>query len=244
MSRLFARLGSAFVTPPPRPLERTATGGPRDGGDVGATSRIAAPPRVAILCRPGDALVVGGAVALTLAARGPASPAPRHPAVRAGPIPRTSLVAVWGAGAATRAPAVAGARRLATTIASRGHTAAATGKLAIVALAGTLSEASAEAARVDAAAGDVPVVTVLAGPRDATADALLRDQDLILVALPADGDEAVADLALDGLAPLGVPARALRLPPAPAAVRGLAASGVAVLPPLRAAVEAALEGQP
>jgi hypothetical protein len=220
MSRLFARLGSAFVAPPVR--ERPVAA-PRESARAG---RREGPLQVAVLCRPGDAAVAAGAVALLLAGR------TRSPG---------ALVAAWGAAVPVRAPASGAARRLASTLAGRGHAASATGRLAVVELAGELPAAVGEASRAAAVAGDIPTIAVLAGPRDATGDALLRAQDAVLVAVPPDGDAAVADLALDGLAPLAVPAAALHLSSASASVRGLAAAGVAALPPLRGSVEAALE---
>jgi hypothetical protein len=223
MSRLFARLGSAFLAPPPRGAMPDVA---RERADA-TLRRGGAAPGVAILCRPNDALVAGGAAAIVLAARARSSHA---------------LVAVWGAEPSTRAPAIAPARRLAATLTARGHDAAATGRLAIVKLGADLGEAAAEAVRAGAAAGDVPAVTVLAGPRDEAADAVLRSQDLVLVAIADGSDPAVGDLAVDGLSPLGVPAAAIEVPPTPAPVRALAASGVAVVPPLRSAVEGGLEG--
>lgn len=221
MSRLFARLGSAFIAPPPRgahaderprPLPHVATG--CDG-----------PTRVAVLCRADDALVAGAAVALGLVLR-----ARSH-----------ALVAAWGAGGIPRAPASAPARRLAATLAARGHAVSASGRLAVARLGGDPAEAAAEAMRAAAAAGEAPVVTVLAAPRDEAADDLLAAQDGIVVALGPGSDGAVAHLAVRGLAPLAVPAADLILPAAPAPVRALAASGAALLPPLRGAVDAALE---
>jgi hypothetical protein len=171
-----------------------------------------APATVAILAPPGRALAAGGAVALAVA-KG------------------VAVVAVWGgrdAGAA-RAPAQPRARRVATKLAGRGHDAVATGRLVVVALDGPD-----EAARV-AAAADVPTVLVVAGPRDAQVDRVLRDHDRVLVC----GDDLVADLAAESVRALGVRAGAVALPAA-AAARLLAATGVALVAPWRAHVEAAL----
>jgi len=234
---LFNRLGSAFIAPPdgaegasPQSL---LGGASRSAAVLEAPRRQSAPPAasLAVLCRPDDALTVGGVVALALAARCRSSRA---------------LVALWRPGEATsvRAPATAGARRLAATLEARGHGATASGRLTIVRLASPLSEAAPEAVRALAAAGEVPAVAVLAGARDGSADSLLRDQDGVLVALPVETDDAVGELALAGLAPLGVEARTLAIPAAPAPTRALASSGVAVLPPLRDAVEAALASLP
>ncbi|HEX8084257.1 MAG TPA: hypothetical protein VF529_08200 [Solirubrobacteraceae bacterium] len=184
---------------------------------------------LAILCRAADALVVGAAAALVLAGRSRRSHA---------------LVAVWKPGeeppAVARAPATAAARRLAASLDSRGHEATASGRLALVRLAGDAAAAAAEAIRANAAAGDVPTVVVLAGAREDRMDGLLRDQDAVLVALPEPADGAVADLALAGLADLGVPAEILAIPATSAPIRALAGSGLAALPPLRAPIDAAL----
>ena len=134
-----------------------------------------------------------------------------------------------------RAPATAAARRAAAALAARGHDATATGRLVVVALASGLEEAAAEFARA-AAALDAPAVVVLAGPRDAAADALLRAQDAVLVAAAADADPR-SPSSRSRARRLGAPARVVRLPPRPRRARALAAAGVAPLPPLRAAVE-------
>lgn len=237
MTGLFDRLGSAFIAPPHTASSRDSGSRRRDGdGGGGRHDAIPGDPRggtrtgsaaIAMLCRPDDALVIGGAVALLLAGRCRTSHA---------------LVALWAGrdAGSVRAPATAGARRLAATLEARGHEATATGRLAVVRLGGGLMEAAPEAVRAVAASGDVPAVVVLAGPRDDAADALLRDQDGVLIAVPEETDAAVPELALAGLAPLGVEACALPIPLVPSPARVLAASGVAVMPPLRAAVEAGL----
>ena len=269
MSRLFARLGNAFVAPPSHVAGRAPeevgagraaeeVGAGRAAAEVGAgraaeevgggraaeevgegraaeevgAGRAAedvggvAGASVAVLCRPADALVAGGAAALAVAGRS-GSPC--------------ALLLLWGAPErGPRAPALGAARRLATRAGVRGHDAFATGRVAVVRLRGDLGEAAAEAGRVIAAAGEAPTVAVLAGPRAACADDLLRAQDTILVATPPDAEAAVAVLAVRGLDPLGVPARAVALAPAAAHARGLAAAGVALVPPLRGPFEAVL----
>ena len=242
MTSLFDRLASAFVAPrgaESRPLpsaggsragggERPgdgsrAGGGERPGNGAGAGESASRPEplAVAVLCRPRDALAVGGAVGLGLAARCRRSHA---------------VVAVWGGSSSPplRAPATAAARRLAARLSSRGHRASATGRLVVVAL-----EDASEAGRV-AAAVEVPVVSVLAGAREDSDDDVLRSHDTVLVAVGAEDEPPVAELALVGLAVEGIAARTVELPAGAAAARVLAASGVALLPPLRGAVEVAL----
>jgi hypothetical protein len=168
-----------------------------------------AAPAVALLCRAQDAWVGGGAVALASGG---------------------GVVAAWGAAPPLgRAPAGPAARRLAAMLDARGHRATATGRLVHVVV-----DDPREAGRVAAAAG-LPCVAVLAGPRDDEVDALLRDQDRILVA----ADDAVADLALAGVARFA-PAHRLDLATAPAHTRALAAAGIVLAPPLAAAVKEAL----
>ncbi|HEX2087496.1 MAG TPA: hypothetical protein VHF89_17565, partial [Solirubrobacteraceae bacterium] len=109
MTGLFGRLANAFVAPPA--VEPDVAGERRRAaGRRGRDPRERAAPSpasVAVLCRPEDALVVGGGIALLLAARCRASHA---------------LVAVWGGEGPPplRAPAAAAARRLATTLSERG----------------------------------------------------------------------------------------------------------------------------
>jgi hypothetical protein len=227
---LFDRLGAAFVAPPSAEtaMPRRGAGAAEERERAGEGRRPAGPTAVAIVCRPEDALIVGGAAALLLASRSRSTHA---------------LLAVWrGEMPSVRAPATGGARRLAATLASRGHDAAPTGRLAIVRLADELVQAAPEAIRAVAAARGVPGVVVLAGARDESADELLRAQDRVLVAAGAHADAHVATLAVAGLARLGVAVEVVELPAVPAPARALAASGVAVTPPLRGAVEAALHG--
>ncbi|HEX8120602.1 MAG TPA: hypothetical protein VF549_04970 [Solirubrobacteraceae bacterium] len=223
MSGLFNRLGSAFVAPARGGPDLRTVAPPASGVD-----RRPLPPSIAMLSRPDDAMVAAGAAGLALAARCRTSHA---------------LVAIWGAAdRPIRAPATGPARRLAATLAARGHDATATGRLTVVRLAGALQEAAREADRAAAAAPEVPTAVVLAGARDAAADALLHAQDAALVALPAGSDDAVADLTVAGLVALGVEATVVELPPASPPARALAASGAALVPPLRAPFDAAIKG--
>jgi hypothetical protein len=226
VTRLFDRLGAAFVAPPPG-----ATSADRSAAARRADAReAAAPASVAVLCPPRDALVVGAAAALTLASR-----------IRTA----HALLAVWGAeGPVVRAPASGAARRAAATLASRGHAATASGRLVVVRLAGDLAQAAPEAVRAQAAVPSAPGVVVLAGPRDDAADGLLRAQDRVLVASRAGGEREVAELALAGLSLLGAPAAIAAIPALAPPVRTLAASGTAVVAPLRSAIHAALDATP
>jgi hypothetical protein len=212
---LLGRLGAAFVAP-----EVAASG----RVEAPALPVVAAPRTIAVLTRPEDARAVGGAVALAVA--GGARPA---------------VVAVWAAekpSQTLRAPATPAARRLSAALARRGHDAHPTGRLVVVALGGSSTEACAEAARIAAAAGDAPVVSVLAGPRDDRTDVLLRAQDRVVLSAGA-GATVLADLVLASLAAADIPARPLAAEIAPAG-RALAATGTALGGALRKALEAAL----
>jgi len=259
MSGLLTRLTATFVAPPPdaparapraaAPPESTpprvapARAGltnvvadpppatallPDDARDANAGDRRSSPgalTAVGVLARPADAWAAGGAVALGLLARGQAA---------------TAVVAAWGGGEgpSAAAPATPATRRLAVRLTDRGHDARSTGRLVLVVLAGDAGPAGAEAARVAAALGAEPAVTVLAGPRDEGVDTLLAGQDRAVVAA-AGAEDAVADLAASSLALTGATVRLLDTS-APGPARALAATGVALLAPLRAAVEGAL----
>jgi hypothetical protein len=263
MSGLLARLAAAFVAPdttppaeePRRARRRPAHAAPEvvalvpsapapferapvvaEAEDVPSAADEAPPglpaaggggaaATVAVLARPADAWAAGGAVALGLlgTARAP-----------------VAVVCVWGGGPgpSALAPATPAARRLAGRLAERGHRARAGGRLVIVALDEEVAPACAEAERVAAALPDEPLVVVLAGARDERVDALLARHDRVVVAGSAP-DDAVADLAAANLASIVVPVRVVALAPA-APARALAATGVALLAPLRAAIEEGL----
>jgi hypothetical protein len=139
-----------------------------------------------------------------------------------------------------RAPAARGARRLVAALTARGHDAAASGRLVVLALAGEPPASAAEAVRAIAAAGDAPAVLALGGARGPDWDAPLRDRDLVLVALgEAEGGSALATLTLAGVEALGVPAALCRTPRSPAA-RWLAAAGIAAPAQLRAVLAGAI----
>lgn len=229
----------ALVPPRPAPVERqpavpeaasVALAADADLPDVPPPVEEALPAdeaatAVGVLARSADAWAAGGAVALGLLSR------TRAP---------VAVVCGWGGGAgpSALAPATPAARRLAGRLAERGHAARATGRLVLIALDDDVGPACAEAARVAAALSDEPAVVVLAGARDEPVDALLADQDRVVVA-GSGSDDAVADLAASSLAPVDVAVRVVALGPA-APARALAATGVALMAPLRAAVAEAL----
>ncbi|MEA2255494.1 MAG: hypothetical protein QOG35_1539, partial [Solirubrobacteraceae bacterium] len=181
------------------------------------------PPGVAAVSAAPDAPVLGAALGLALARLY------RAPVV---------TVCVWSRGQAggpvLRGPAWPVARRLAAGLAARGHDARAAGRLAIVWLAGSDDDAALEARRVLAAAGAAPAVLALGGPRAGAFDALLADQDLVVVGTRSGADPTLARLAVAGLAG-GVRACACEVPAAHPA-RSLAVAGVALLPSARRAL--------
>lgn len=235
--RLARRLAEHFVAPagdaPADELTCADGRGRRaDTTPAGAppTRACAVPPprtpaSVALLAAQGDAPALAAGLALALARRERAS---------------TAVVCVWSAGgpmrSPLRAPALPAAARLAAVLAGRGHVARASGRLVSVGLAAGPAEAAAEAMRVSAAAGAAPTVLALAGPRAAAFDVLLDDQDLVVVAVAAGSDPALAQLAVAGLQRSVV----CEVPPAHPG-RSLAAAGVALLPSARRLLAAPVE---
>jgi hypothetical protein len=181
------------------------------------------PPGVAVLAAAPDAPALGAALGLALAR------ARRAPVV---------VVCAWSAGQpappAWRAPALPAARRLADALAARGHAARPAGRLVLVQLAGSDEDGALEARRVLAAAGAAPAVLALGGPRRAAFDALLADQDLVVVGTRSGADPVLARLAVEGLAG-AVCACACEVPEARPA-RVLAAAGITLLPSARRAL--------
>ncbi|HEY0344453.1 MAG TPA: hypothetical protein VGC59_07390 [Solirubrobacteraceae bacterium] len=187
-----------------------------------ASARVA-PPAVAVLAAAPDAPALGAALGLALARRR------RAPVV---------AVCVWGAGRsvlpAWRAPALPAARRLAAGLAARGYDARPAGRLAVVRLAGSDEDAAVAARRALAAAGAAPAVLALGGPRAAAFDALLAEQDLVVVGTRSGADPVLTRLAVAGLAG-AVRVCACEIPAAHPA-RSLAAAGVVLLPSARRAL--------
>jgi hypothetical protein len=176
---------------------------------------------VALLCPADDARAVAAAAATLLARR------------RGAPC---ALACVWTpddeARAGSRPLSTGAARRLADTLGRRGLPAGACGRAALVALPADPVDAASVARRAFAAAGDAPTVLVVGGPRDGAFDALLNDQDLVVVLSRGAAADAVRALAVEGLAAEGLQARGGALALGPAA-RALALSGATVPAALR-----------
>jgi hypothetical protein len=203
-------------------------GAARAAGAPAPASAQPAPPAVAVLAAAPDAPALGAALGLALARRS-------HAHVVAVCLRGTAWPA-W------RAPALPAARRLAAGLAARGHDACAAGPLAVVRLAGSDDEAALAARRVLAAAGAVPAVLALGGPRTAAFDALIADQDLVVVGTRRDADPLLTRLAVSGLD--GVARACICEVPAAHPARSLAAAGIVLLPSARRALAGAVAELP
>jgi len=185
-----------------------------------------APAAVAVLCAAEDARAVGVATAVLLARRA------RTPC---------GLACIWTAPdphhhPEARPPASRGARRLAAVLEGRGLDACACGRAAVVALPEDAGDAARGLARATAAAGHVPVVLVLGGPRAAGFDEVLAAQDRLLVVTRPGADAAIQALAVAGLPAGGPPHEGCTIGFGPLA-RALAAAGLATPAVLRRALE-------
>jgi len=218
------RLREVFVAP----------GAPTAGPAVRVAER-AVPATLGVLVAPAQAAAAGAVLGLAAAATGAAP---------------CALVCRW-TGEATdaaplaSAPAVGAARRLASRLASRGLDAAARGRLVTVRLPPGADEARDAAERAAAAAGEAPIVLVLAGARPLGFDALLTAADRLVVVAAPDAPAALEHLAVEDAARIGRATGVLRLSPsAVLAQRLTVATGLLLSPPLRAAAQAALGGRP
>jgi len=133
---------------------------------------------------------------------------------------------------AFRAPARAGAARLAASLRARDLDASARGRLTLVHLP---DEGRTDAVtRALAAAGVLPTVLAVA-VRDQEVDGLMAARDAILVVLPPSAEPAMAQLALAGAAALVPLAAAVTLAPDPIQ-RALALAGLRAPHAISAAV--------
>jgi hypothetical protein len=217
---VLSRLRDLFLTP--------ATADARPARQVAERT---APSTLGLLAAAEGGAAAGAALALAAAA------AHRSPC---------ALMCRWpGAGVPmAAAPAVPTARRLASRLDGRGLVATARGRLVTVSLPSDGAEARASTERALAAAGDVPLVLAVTGPRPEAFDPLLARLDRLVIA-PAEGaPPGLEDLALDAAARLGRATGVLRLPPSSAtAGRMTARWGLLLSPTLRAAASAALGGR-
>jgi hypothetical protein len=138
-------------------------------------------PRALVFGRPGDALPVAAALAGGLREQDRAAGA---------------LLVTWPSVAPPRAAlGTPAASRLAARLQARGLGAVARGRLAWLALGpGELALAARAAAAVD-----VPAVIAVTGPRTRATDALLAEQDLVVLVVGAEAEPELEELALSGL---------------------------------------------
>jgi hypothetical protein len=219
------RLRDVFVAAPADGAARPARAMP---SRAHARDR-ALPSTVGVLCAPGDvAAAFAAGLVLASAAGG------------------CALVCRWTAEAPERGTAselvLPAAAALARRLRARDLAAAGAGRLVGVDLPAVPGEARTVAVRAAAAAGDVPVVLAVAGPRPAELDDLLASHDRLLVVPSAGAAAGLADLALTDAARVGR-AASLLTPPWGAAGRALAVRGLVLPRALRAATLAALEGR-
>jgi hypothetical protein len=194
----------------------------------------AAPPALGVLTGPAEAAAAGAALGLV------AATATGRPC---------ALVCRWtGAepgddAPPTSAPSVGAARRLAARLGARGLDAIARGRLVTIELPAAAATARAAAERAIAAASDVPVVLVIAGPRTVTLDPLLAELDRLVVVPPPGAPAALEHLAVAAAARAGRATSVLRFPSSGTAAHRLTVScGLLLSPSLRAAAESALRG--
>jgi hypothetical protein len=182
-------------------------------------------PAIGVLANAADAAVVGAAVGVTLG-RGTAA----------------AIVCVHAPGHTTpapalRAPARGQAARLAASLAARGLSADARGRLVLVALPDDPAQAAAAAERAQAASADLPGVLAIS-TRHGALDTVLGAQRAILVALPSTAEPTLTELAVAGAAALA-PSAALPLRLGPLQ-RALALAGLRAPRAIRDGTEAVL----
>jgi hypothetical protein len=195
---------------------------PRPGEQHVPTAAVGA-PALGVLAPARDLAAVAIAAGLALARR------------RSGALVCLHAPGAPGVPPSPRAPARAGAGRLAASLTARGLAAEARGPIAVVRLPDVPAELSTAAARALAAAGPLPTVLAVAQRSDAV-DALLGACDAILVALPAAAEAPLAALALAGATELARSAAAIELALDPVQ-RGLALAGAWSPRAIRHAVE-------
>jgi hypothetical protein len=208
-------------------------------GDGAATARPlrqvaerTMPTTLGILVSPGDAQVAGAALGLAVAAahRVPCAVVCRWTGAETAEPPRSGL-------------AVGAARGLARRLAARGLATGASGRVVTVALPASDIEARAATERAQAAAGDLPLVLIIAGARPVAFDSLLAGLDRLIVVPPSSAPVGLERLAIDGAARLGRGAAVLRCPSTGAVTgRLLAATGLPLSPAWRTAAAVALRG--
>jgi hypothetical protein len=216
------RLRDLFLTGEAAPAARPAR----------RVAERAMPATLGVLASVDDASAVGAALGLAVAAahRAPCAVVCRWTGAQAAEPPRSSL-------------ACGAARRLVQRLVARGLAAGACGRVVTVALPASETGARAATERALAAAGDLPLVLVIAGARSPAFDPLLAGLDRLIVVPPSGAPVGLEPLAVDAAARLGRGAAVLRLPSTGAVTGRLsAATGLSLSPVWRAAAAAALRG--
>jgi hypothetical protein len=234
---LLSAAASWFIEPADEPPERYRLAGPRtahprpgrslaepplelvaDHRRPPAATAVLAPPRVAVLGSGSTAPPLAAALALACRARARSAAA---------------LVALWrlpgmeGPPPGPATPALPGAASLAGRLSRRALTAVGRGRLVWLLLPAACDDALPALRHAEAAAAGVPVVVALARPREPGVDVVLAERDLAVVAAPPGSP--LAELALDDVADLRIPARACA-PITAGAARLAALAGLAAPP--------------
>jgi hypothetical protein len=223
MSGLGARLAGLFLAPPPDGVGAPA--GPQPTSPAVRDVQIAA-----VLAAPADLDAAAGAVAAALR---------RSASARAAVVCRPRR-GDGDPGAEASHLASPAAARLARKLTARELPAAAAGALCRVALPDDPAAAARDLWRV-AGAVDVPVVLALPG-RVEGFDGVLAQVDRLVLAAPAEVDQALTTIALGSLSALG-PVATRAVPPRGTLTRRLAAAGLVAVA-LDAAAEAAASADP
>lgn len=222
MNDLVRRVAGAFVEPEEESWGPAAVDPRGERASVALVAPPRAAARVGVVCNGRDVAVAGAAVGLALIERGGG---------------RCAVVLEW-TGADDRRlvarPAAPSARRRAATLVDRGLVAVASGRLVRVALAADEAAGAAAVRDVVEALAEVPAVLAVGGPRGQALEALLAEQDALVLATRPAADQTLVELARAELACLGPPVVAAELPPSPVAA-ALARAGVALAAPLRVA---------
>jgi hypothetical protein len=204
--------------------------GDADAQPARQVAERAVPATLGVLAAPGEADVAAASLALALAAGRRAA---------------CAVVCRWSpddAGAPRAGLATVAARRLAERFCGRGLAAGARGRLVHVALPVAANEARAAAERALAAADEIPVVIVVAGPRPPALDPLLATVDRLVIVPSSDALAGLEPLALTAAAHLGRATGTLHLPAPSIATRLLTTHGFTLPPSLRHPTTAALAG--
>jgi hypothetical protein len=220
---LVRRVAGAFVEPEEESWAPRPAGRPAEPVRVALVASPAPAARVAVVCSGRDVGLAGAAVGLGLVERAGA---------------RCAVVLEWtgeGDRRPVARPAAPSARRCAATLADRALVAVASGRLVRVALAADEAAAVAAVRDVAEVLAEVPRVLAVGGPRGRDLEALLAEEEALVLATRPGADGTLVELASAELDRLGPAVAVAELPPAPVAA-ALARAGVTLVAPLRAPI--------